>query len=113
MSHITIKKSAAGKLSSDPEFRRWCEGKSDKAPVLSYYRRSYSTLHDGTVIEHGDGFMLSFVDPKEVRETGDVTYETVALADGVDILVGGTRSILSEDFTIGWSNAKFTLEHPN
>jgi hypothetical protein len=111
MSQVIISKSAIEKITNDPKFRQLREDKTDlKVPFLYYYRRSYSTLHDGTIVEHGDGFMLSFINRNELKETVDIVFKTVTLGEGLDILVGGPRLILSESFTIGWSNQKFIFE---
>ncbi|MGO9685403.1 MAG: hypothetical protein ACLPTZ_22990 [Beijerinckiaceae bacterium] len=95
----------------DPKFQEFRENEPERSvPLLYHYQRSFSTLNDGKIIEHGAGFMLSFVNPKEIRETEEITYEAVGIADGINIIVGGTRAVLSSTFNIGWSNAKFTLE---
>lgn len=109
MNQITISKLAIDRILNDPKFRQLRENNAREVPLLYYFQRSYSTLHDGTVIEHGDGFMLSFVNPAEIAETGDIAYKTVA-SEGVSIFIGGPKPLLSGSFTIGWSNAKFTLE---
>lgn len=111
MPQITISKLAVEKIVNDPKFRQSREDNADhEAPLLYYYQRSYSTLKDGTVIEHGDGFMLSFVNQEEIVETKDIAYKSVVIAGGVNIFVGGPRSLLSRSFNVGLSNAKFTLE---
>lgn len=68
------------------------------------------TLHDGTVIEHGDGFMLTSVDLRDPNETKGIILQPTAVADGLEILVGGDASVMSESFTIGWTGGKFTFE---
>lgn len=112
MPQITISASAIKKITSDPNFRQLREDKTNpQVPLLYYYQRSYSTSHDGAIVEYGDGFMLSFISQDEIRAaTADIIYETVTIANGVNILVGGPRSILSGDIDIGWSDAKFFLE---
>jgi hypothetical protein len=111
MSQVTISKLAIEKIMSDPQFSEFKEHEPTPAvPLLYYYQRSFSTLHDGRVIEYGAGFMLTFVKPEEIREAVDVAYETVAIADGVNVTVGGARGVFSNAFNIGWSNAKFTFE---
>ncbi len=111
MPQITISKSAIEKISNDQKFRQSREDNASReVPLLYYYRRSYSTSKDGTVIEHGDGFTLSFVNQEEIAETKDIAYEAVAVAGGVNIFVGGPRSLLSRSLNVGLSNAKFTLE---
>ena len=93
------------------EFLGLKENKPARAvPLLHYYQRSFSTLNDGKITEHGAGFMLTFVNPDEIKQTEDITYESIDIADGVKVVIGGTREIFSNAFNIGWSNAKFTLE---
>jgi hypothetical protein len=111
MPQITISQSAIDKITSDREFRRSKEGKIDlKLPLLYYYERSYLTRHDGTVVEYGDGFTLTFVDKEELEDTTNIIYKMLDIADGVATVVGGPRSILSENFSIGWTKSKFTFE---
>jgi hypothetical protein len=111
MSQITISKLAIEKIMGDPKFQEFREDEPARlVPLLYYYQRSFSTLNDGKIIEHGDGFMLSFVNPDAIRETDEITYEAVGIVGGVNIVVGGTRAVLSNPFNIGWSNAKFTIE---
>lgn len=114
MSRITLSKSAVDKLMSDPKIRQWRQHKSScKVPFLGYYRRSYSTSHDGTVTEHGDGFMLKIIDPHDRDETRDIVIKPVALRSDFDILVGGDAATMSESFSIGCSRGKFTIEREN
>ena len=111
MPHITLSQSAVDKLMADPKLRRWREGEPDRrVPILGYFRRSYTTLHDGTVVDHGNGFMLATIDPEDAEETKGIVLESVAVAGGLDILVGASPSVMSGSFTIGWSDWKFTYE---
>jgi len=110
MPQIIITQSAIGKITSDQEFRRSKEGKIDELPLLYYYQRSYLTRHDGTVVEYGDGFTLTFVDKDELKETADIIYKVVDITDSIAIIVGGPQSILSKSFSVGWANSKFTFE---
>lgn len=111
MGRITISKSAVGKLIGDLKIRH--DGSDEPGcvtPLLYYYHRSFSTLNDGTVIQHGDGFMLAYVNSEKIRKAEDITYEAVAIVDGFEIIVGGPRSLMSSNFTIGCANGKFTFE---
>ena len=111
MSYIVLRQSAVDKLMSDPKIGRWLQDKpARKVPFLGYYRRSYSTSHDGTVTEHGDGFMLTTIDPQDADETRDIVIKSVGVANDFDILVGGEETIMSGSFGIGWSKWKFTYE---
>ena len=110
MSSIILSKSAADKLVSDPKIQLWQEDRSvRKRPFLGYYRRSYSTSHEGAVTEHGDGFMLTTIDPLDADDTRGIVIKPVAVVNDLDILVGGEDSIMSGSFTIGFSK-KFTYE---
>ena len=111
MFRISLTASALDMLARDPVIRRWQEGKIDgKVPLLRYFYRCYSTLRDGTIVEHGDGFSLSLVKPDDARSTDETAYEDVALPQGGNILVGVDRSVLKGDFSIGWVKSTFTFE---
>lgn len=111
MPRIALNKSAIDKLIEDPKLRQWQDGEPGRrVPFLGYFRRSYTTLHDGTVTEHGDGFTLTTIDPADAKETKGIVLKSVAVADGLHILVGGDESIMSGSFIIGWSKWKFTYE---
>jgi hypothetical protein len=45
-----------------------------------------------------------------MRETKDIAYEAVAIADGFEIIISGPRPLISGTFTVGWTNGKFTFE---
>jgi len=53
---------------------------------------------------------MTFVNLEETRKAEDVTYESVGIADGVNVIIGGAREVFANTFNIGWSSAKFTLE---
>lgn len=111
MFRISLTAAALDELARDPVIRGWQKGKTDgKVPILRYFRRCYSTLRDGTIVEHGDGFSLSLVKPDDARPTDETVYEDVALPQGGNILVGVDRSVLNGDFSIGWLKSKFTFE---
>ena len=111
MSRIALSKSAADKLIEDPNLRQRRNSMSDpRVSLLRYFHRSYSTLHDGTVTEHGDGFTLTTIDPADAKETKSIVLKSVAVTDDINILVGGDESIMSGRFTISWSKWKFTYE---
>ena len=67
-------------------------------------------MNDGTVIQYGDGFMLTYARSGDIWEAEDIAYEAVAIADGFEIIVGGPQSLMSSNFTIGCANGKFTFE---
>ena len=111
MPRIVLSKSAIAKLMMDPNLKSWRDGRAiSRVPLLGYYSRSYMTLHDGTIIEHGDGFMLTSIDPFDARETRGTVLQPTAVADGLSILVGGDKSVMSNGFTIGWTDGKFTFD---
>lgn len=108
MSSIILKQSAIDKLKSDPKVQQRRQHKSGRqVPFLGYYRRSYSTSRDGTVTEHGDGFMLTTINPQDRDETRDIVIKPVAVGSDFDILVGGEEEVMSGSFAIGWIR-KFT-----
>ena len=111
MSSVVLSKSAVNKLMNDPALYQWRGGAHNRrVPFLGYFRRSYTTLHDGTVIDHGDGFMLTTIDPDDVDETEGIVLRSVPVSAGLHILVGGNNAIMSDNFTIGWSDCTFTRE---
>lgn len=111
MSEITISKLAVAKILADPKFRASRQNKSTHLiPILRYYQRSYSTLNDGRLIEHGDGFMLSFGGEADIEEGRGIKFQAVTIAPGIDVIVGADDAMFSTPFNIGWSNAKFTFE---
>lgn len=82
---------------------------SGRVPFLGYFRRSCTTLRNGTITGHGDGFMLTTIDPADADETKGIVLKP-SQSDGLDILIGGEESIMSGSFTIGRSKWKFTYE---
>ena len=114
MSEITISAAAIRHLLNDPKLCQWREaGTGPRQPCLSYYHRCYSTAPDGTVTEHGDGFVLSTIDLEDPRETKGRVIRRVAVADGFDILVALYESLMPGDFTIGLTARRaFTNEPP-
>ncbi len=111
MSQITISQSAIDKIINNPKFRQSKQETTDsKLPLLYYYQRSYLTQHDGTIVEYGDGFMLTFVDKDELKETTDIIYKVLDIGGGNSVVVGGPQPILSKSFSIEWANSKFTLK---
>ena len=107
---VVLKQSAIEHLLADPMIRRWRRDEADRrTPFLGYYRRSYFTANDGTVIEHGDGFCLTFVDLDDPDVTRGLVTKSVPVASGFDILVGADEATMSRSFAIGWSH-KYTHE---
>jgi hypothetical protein len=108
---ITISPSAVEKIAKESAFRRLRQiGSEDAVPLLRYYQRSYSTSNDGSIIEHGDGFGLHFVDPTDLDASGGIVYQTIAIGDGTNVVVGVPAERLSGGFSIDWSKNKFFLE---
>jgi hypothetical protein len=111
MPSITIRLSAIEKITKESEFRRLRQiGSEDAVPLLIYYQRCYSTLNDGSIIEHGDGFALDFVDPASLDASESIVYETIAIGAGTNVIVGAPAERLSSSFSIGWSKNKFSLK---
>jgi len=73
---------------------------------MLYCQRSYSTLNDGTIIEHGSGFTLSFIERFEVNK-----YETVPIDLGSDctLMVGPSTFFQDGVHSIDWVDRKFKL----
>jgi hypothetical protein len=110
---ITISQSAIAKIAKELKFRQEYEiGSRSGVPLLYYYQRSYSTLHDGTIIEHGDGFGLHFVDPADLMEQREIAYESIPIGDSANVIIGGPTELLSGGFEIDWSGKKFSLKPP-
>jgi hypothetical protein len=76
-------------------------------PRLTYYYRSYSTLNDGRIIEHGPGFTLSFIEQSEARQ---YQYLTVDLDGGCMLLVGPSTFFQAGEHFIDWVDQKFMLD---
>jgi hypothetical protein len=83
VSSISISKRATEKLLKDSDYRSKLRG-VPLVPCLAYYQRSYSTLNDGRIIEHGPGLILSFI---EQSEAGQYQYPTVDLGSGCTLLL--------------------------
>ena len=114
MACINLQKPAVEKIMEDHDVSRWLiDRDGDKVPLLGYFHRSHSEYHDGTIVEYGDGFMLTSINPQDAEETRDIVIKSVALAPGADILVGGDAETMSRNFGIGWSKWKFTYEPMN
>jgi hypothetical protein len=67
VSNISISKRAKEKILKDRDSQSALLGKS-LVPCLNNYSRSYSTLNDGRMIEHGPGFFLSFIEQSEASD---------------------------------------------
>ena len=111
MPRVTLARSAVDKLMKDPTLDEWHAGVvGQRVPILGYYQRSYSTsLRDGTVTEHGDGFALGTIDPQDALETRGLVIRSAAVTGQLTILVGGDASVMADSFAIGWSGAKYTF----
>jgi hypothetical protein len=101
MSNISISKRAAEKILKDWDHRL------SLAPCLAYYQRSYSTLNDGRVIEHGPGLILSFI---EQSEAGQYHYLSFDLGSGCTLLLAPSTFFQSGTHTIHWVDQKFKLD---
>ena len=78
----------------------------DLVPCINYYRRSYSTLRDGQIIEHGDGIVLSFIDKDCAL---DDQYMCITIDGGEIIAVSPSDHFKCGRHSIGWNNGKFKL----
>jgi hypothetical protein len=105
MSNISISKAASAKIVAERDNRLSVLGRP-VIPRLHYYRRSYSTLNDGRAVEHGPGFMLSFVEPENAA---DDQYLSIDIGDDCTVSAGPSLLFLSGEHCIDWSDRKFTL----
>jgi hypothetical protein len=73
-------------------------------PQLTYYTRCYSTVN-GKIIEHGSGFIISFVKNENVGEE----YTSIDAGNDFRIFVGPSSIFDSGTHFIDWSDGKFKL----
>jgi hypothetical protein len=73
---------------------------------LQYYHRSYSTLNDGYIIEHGSGLALSFIAHHEAR---DYQYLSIDLSSDCTLLLGPLTFFQDGVHSIDWVDRKFKL----
>ena len=110
-SRVVITAAAWDKLNADPMLREWKrDPRPDEVPILHYYRRCYSTAWDGMITEHGDGFALAFVDPREALQAHVEKHQIVTSPDGYDIRVEIHRSFAPGVSTIGLRKGGYTYE---
>lgn len=104
MSNISISNAALDKIVEDTN----SQTASGPRPIprLLYYHRSYSTLNDGRIIEHGSGLTLSFVEPGEAKND---YYVPLYLDGGVILLIGPSAFFAAGRHEIDWVDRKFTL----
>jgi hypothetical protein len=106
MPSITISEKATEKILKDRENHLNLLGKP-LIPRLTYYSRSYSTLNDGRIIEHGSGLTLSFIDRSEA---GQYDYLTVDLGSGCTLLLAPSTFFQTGTHSIDWADQKFKLD---
>jgi hypothetical protein len=102
---ISISKRATEKILKERDRQSTFLGKS-LVPCLNYYTRSYSTLNDGRIIEHGPGFFLSFIEPSEAR---DDQYLSIDLGGNCTLVIGPATYLQDGVHSIDWIDWKFTL----
>lgn len=66
-------------------------------------------MQNGTTIAHGDAFGLNFVGPVDLEEQKGIAYESAAIGDDANVIVGGPTELVSGSFSIDWSGKKFSL----
>jgi hypothetical protein len=76
-------------------------------PYLLHYQRSYSTLNDGRIIEHGPGFFLSFI---EQSEASDDQYLSIDLGSNRTLVIGPATCFQDGVHSIDWVDWKFTSD---
>ena len=111
MPDVILQKSAVDQIMEFDEVKQWLKDRAgNRVPVLRYFHRCHSTYNDGSVVEHGDGFTLSTIDPHDPKETRGIVIKSVKLTPDADILVGGDEEIMSHSLSIGWSKWRFTYQ---
>jgi hypothetical protein len=106
MPSIRISENATEKILKDRETHSTLSGKS-LIPRLTYYCRSYSTLNDGRIIEHGPGFILSFIEQSEAAQYHDLT---VGVGSGCTLLLAPSTFFQAGAHFIDWADQKFKLD---
>lgn len=103
MSDIIVSDMAKAKIMNEKE--NYEKSKRQSAiPQLTYYTRSYSTI-DHNNIEHGPGFMLSFVENTESNEG----YTHVHVEREFPFYIGPSAMFDEGTHFIDWSDGKFKL----
>ena len=111
MAQITLTEAAIRHLLADPKLRVWSGGgHNTEVPILGYYRRSYLKSRDGSIIEYGDGFMLTFDHPREDWDGQGLADEKISVGSKIEILVLGPKPIFTRNFTINCNGKKYTFE---
>jgi hypothetical protein len=75
-------------------------------PYLLYCQRSYSTLNDGRIIEHGSGLTLSFI---EHYDANDGQYLSIDLSSDCTLLLAPLTFFQAGAHSIDWVDQKFKL----
>jgi hypothetical protein len=106
VSSVSISKRATEKILQGQRHSLDLVGKPP-IPRLTYYYRSYSTLNDGRIVEHGPGFILSFIEQSEARP---YHYLTVDLGSGCTLLLAPSTFFQAGAHFIDWADRKFKLK---
>jgi len=106
MPNVSISEKATEKILKDRETHSILSG-TPLIPRLTYYYRSYSTLTDGRIIEHGPGFTLSFI---EQSEAGQYQHLTIDLGSGCALLLAPSTFFQAGAHFIDWADQKFKLD---
>lgn len=104
MSSISISKSATEKILNDRDIHSQLG--RPVVPYLLHYQRSYSTLNDGRIIEHGSGLALSFIDH---YDPSDDQYLYIDLGSNCTVVVGPSTFFQAGAHYIDWVDRKFKL----
>ncbi len=105
MSSISISKTASEKILKDREVHSQLLGRI-VTPYLLYYHRSYSTLNEGRIIEHGSGLTLTFIDH---YDQSDDHYLSIDLGSNCTLVVGPSTFFQAGAHFIDWVDQKFKL----
>ena len=106
MPDVFVTPAAAEKILRDKEIFVNLRG-PNVVPRLDYYVRSYSTFKDGQIVEHGDGLVLSFVDPSGEMHHQD--YVRIEIEGGVAVLLGPADHFRKGLHSIDWRDRTFKL----
>jgi hypothetical protein len=106
MTSISISKAAARKISKHRDYlsSTMVDKRGGIVPSLVWSHRTYSTLKNGEVIEHGSRFYLSSVKLDEADQ-----YVVVTLEDGSLVAIRPVQKFNTGIHRIGIVDDRFTL----
>ena len=102
--NVSFSRAAAEKILSDRD-RQSRLLETPLSPRLLYFQRSYSEWRDGSVTEHGSGFVLSFVKAEEANDPGYLPVDN----QGCRVLIGPAEFFGTGEHFIDWIDQAFRL----